>query len=138
MTGEVRAQLETQIRRFDRLEARAGVLLGLAALFVVLSPRATSLWIVGARVASIVSAAFALSSFLVGDFPTLDLLRLRKKYISGDPGLTRLSLLDTHIVMLEKAHRLIHQKTRRIEVTISALFVAIALAAVALLVDNPS
>lgn len=137
LAAEVRDQLVAQTRRFDRLDTRAGVLLGFAGVFVALSSQTFGFWIVAGRLASVVSAVFALGSFLVSDFPAVDLIRLRKKHLSGKDSLTRLTLLDTHIAMLETARRLTDRKARRVKVTIGGLSIAIVLAIVGLLVENP-
>lgn len=134
---EVRDQLAAQLRHIERLDAKAGVLLGFAGLFVALSLERSGAWLGAARVAGVISAVFALITFLARDFPVLQVARLRKKYLSADPTSIRLVLLDTHISMLAKARRLTSQKAGRLKVTIGALFTANALAVVGLLVENP-
>lgn len=135
---EVRDQLASQLSHFESLDAKAGVLLGFAGLFVALAPGSDSTWIDVARFAGVVSAVLALLAFLPRNYPVLDLLRLRQRYLSAEPDFTRLTLLDTHIQMLEQARRLIEQKASRLKIAIGALLLAIALAFIGLLVESDS
>jgi hypothetical protein len=136
LASEIRDQMAGQVRHFDRLDTRAGVLLGFSGLFVVLSLNGSGFWIAAAGVAGVASAAVALGSFLVRDFPALDVARFRERYVSAEPAMTRLTLVDTHLAILENARRLTHRKVRMLKVTIGAQFVAIVLAVVGVIADN--
>lgn len=138
LTSEVQEQLDSQLSHFESLDAKAGVLLGFAGLFVALAPGTETIWIDLARLAGVVSAAAALFAFLPRKFPVIDLYRLRQRYLSAEPDFTRLTLLDTHIEMLDQARRLIEQKALRLKIAIWALLVAILLAFVGLLIDSDS
>lgn len=134
--AEVHDQLGAQLSHFESLDAKAGVVLGFAGLFVALAPGSESAWIDIARLAGVISAVASLLAFLPRDYPVVDLLQLRRKYLSAEPDFTRLTLLDTHIEMLEQARRLIGQKAARLKVAIGALLVAVLLAFVGLLVES--
>jgi hypothetical protein len=93
LTSEVREQLGAQLSHFESLDAKAGVLLGFAGLFVALAPDTESTWIDVGRLAAVVSAIASLLAFLPRNYPVIDLLQLRKKYLSVAPAFTRLVLL---------------------------------------------
>lgn len=136
LAAEVHQQLAAQLRHFERLDSQAGVLLGFSGLFVALAPGTSNGWLVTARLGGVVAALGALLAFLDVRHPVMDLTQLRGNYLSADPFVTKLTLLDTHIVFVERARRLTNRKATRLRVTICALSVAIALAAVGVVVDN--
>lgn len=136
VAAEVREQMSAQLRHLERQDAQAGVLLGFAGLFVALAPESQSLWLAAARFVAVVAAVGALLTFLARTYEVIDLAGLREM-ASTDPALARLVLLDTHIVLVERARHWTDHKARQLTLTTCALFVAIALAVVGLVVDNP-
>lgn len=136
LAPEVQEQMGSQMTHFESLDAKSGVLLGFAGLFVVLAPESETHWIDLARFGGVVSAGAALFAFLPRRFPVFELHRLRQAYLSAEPDFTRLVLLDTRIEMLDQARRLIEQKAFRLKVAIWALVVAILLAFAGLLLES--
>ncbi|MDQ3952862.1 MAG: hypothetical protein M3279_07880 [Actinomycetota bacterium] len=136
LSVEVRDQLAAQVRHFERLDAKAGVLLGFAGLFVVLAPESTHPLIDVARLAGVVSAGASLFTFLPRFYPVVDLVPLRRKYLAADAAFTRLTLLDTHMRMLEESRVVIDQKAQRLTISIVSLLVAIFLGFTGLVVES--
>ena len=134
--AEVHDQLAAQLRHFERLDAQAGVLLGVSGLVVALAPGSAHVGIAAGRVAGVVAAVAALLALVAGRYPIMDLIQLRANYLGADPSVTQLILLDTHIVFVEQARDLTARKATRLVVTICAQFVAIALVTVGLVVEN--
>lgn len=128
--AEVREQLAAQLRHVEALDAKAGVLLGMAGLLVALAPSATTAWVDAGRWAGVVSASLALLAFLPRHPPLVDVRAFRTSYLTADPAFTRLALLDSYLVMLEDAEVVRDQKSRRLMASIAALLVAIMLACV--------
>ncbi|MDQ4124206.1 MAG: hypothetical protein M3134_01205 [Actinomycetota bacterium] len=138
LATEVRDQAGAQLRHFERLDAQAGVLLGFSGLFVALAPGSSDVWIAAARGGGVVSAMGALLALLAGRYPVLDVAQLRANYLSAEPLITQLTILDARIVYVQEARRLTARKAARLKLTICAQFLAIALAATGLVVDNLS
>lgn len=138
LSDEVHEQLATQLGHFESLDAKAGVLLGFAGLFVVFAPDTGNALVGAARVAGVVSAAASLLTFMLRRYPAVDLVPLRENYLAAEPAFTRLRLLDTHMAILERGHGLIDRKVRRLTVAVGSLLVAIVLASMGVLVGFQS
>ncbi len=136
VSNEVREQLAAQLSYFERLDAKSGVLLGFAGLFVALAPDLPGPWIAAARLAAVVSAVSSLMTFAPRGYPVVDLFSLRRDYLSAEPVFTRLRLLDTHMDMFERGRRLIDRKARRMTMSIVMLVVAIIFATAGILVGS--
>ncbi len=85
LDDEVREQLASQLSHFESLDAKAGVLLGFAGLFVVFAPEAGNPLIGAARLAGVVSASASLLTFLLRRYPAVDLAPLRENYLAAEP-----------------------------------------------------
>ena len=138
LAAEAREQLDVQLRDFERLDAKAGVLLGFAGLTVALVPDHSHGLIAATRLISVVAATAAVLALSAGRFPMLDLVRLRNFYLAADVRSARLIILDTHVAMFEEARRLTHKKARLLTVTTTALLLAIGLIAAGFLVSFES
>lgn len=138
LAAEARDQLAVQLRDFERLDAKAGVLLGFAGLAVALSPDSAHVLMAAARLTSVVAAIAAVLTLAAGRFPIVDLVRLRNFYLSADVRSARLVILDTHVDIFEEARRLTLRKARLLTVTSTALLVAIGLVAGGFLVSFES
>lgn len=89
---------------------------------------APRLWIEAARLAAIVSAVASLLSFLPADHLVVDMRSFRDSHLTADSVSTRLALLDTHLVMLDRALAIGDQKSHRLMASLSALVAAIIFA----------
>jgi hypothetical protein len=124
-SAEAQDQLAAERSHFEALDTKAGVLLGFSGLLAALTPENPSWWAAGARLTGIASAALALAVFVPRDYPLVDIRRFRNTHVAADPALTRLILLDNHLLALDRAEALSDQKSRRLRASIAMLFIAI-------------
>jgi hypothetical protein len=122
---EVRAEREAQIRHADAVDAKAGIVLGLAGAVAALTGRDSEAALVPGLVAAVASALAALAVLLPQRFPTWELRDLRR-YLRADPEFTRLRIVDTGILMVQQLKGVLARKA-------VALRCAVVLPAVAVL-----
>ncbi len=120
---EVRVQRELQIRHFEGLDSKAGIVLGFAGVVVAIANGISFLSLIGAGFA-VLAALLALWAFIPRNYPILDLYKLRERYLRAEADFTRLHLLDTQIEMSREASRLLERKARRLKVAVASLAAA--------------
>ena len=99
---EARAERDVQLKHFDSIDTKAGIVLGFAgALVALVSGRRTTLVELG-RTVAVLSGFLSLWTFWPRRYWSTDLRPLREKYLAAEPEFTRLRLLDTHIEMAER------------------------------------
>lgn len=135
LSPEVREQLAAQLRHFESLDAKAGVLLGFSGLLVALAPERATSWIDLARLWGVASAVCSLLAFFPRDYPVVRGPALRD-YLAVEPVFTRVALLDTNLVMLEEARILGNRKARWLKGSIVSLLLAIISAFTGLAVES--
>jgi hypothetical protein len=118
---EARSEREAQLRHFDSLDQRSGIILGFSAVLVAVAPEAGALVSVG-RVLGAIGGLLSLASFMPRKYPVLALRVLRDKYRNAEPAFTKRRLLDSTIQMVEEASRGLMLKARLL--TASTLFLA--------------
>lgn len=128
LAAEVRDQLAAQRSYVETLEAKAGAVLGFAGLLIVLAPGRGGIWIEMSRLAGVVSAAVALFAYLPRDYGFVDLRAFRAAYVTTDPALLVLALVDTYLGVLAETVIVIDHKSRRLKGSIAGLAVAIIFA----------
>ena len=62
--------------------------------------------------------------------PITQLLELRENYLAADETFTKLVLLDTQIEMTKSARAILHNKARRLQISMLALGLAAVLIAI--------
>jgi len=102
VASRVEVQLDHQLRHFDGLDNKAGIVLGFAGVLVAIADGFEALAIAG-RIGAVGAALLALWAFLPRKYPVLDTRKLRDRYLRADSGFTKLHLLDTQIRMEEGA-----------------------------------
>ena len=127
LSEELRDQVAAQIRYVEGLDAKAGVLLGLAGVVVALAPPATTILADAGRLSGVISASCSLLALSPREHSLIDLRAFRAWYLTAPPASTRLALLDTRLVMLEEALFVGDQKSHRLRASIAALVLAIIL-----------
>jgi len=137
VASQVEAQLEHQLRHFDGLDSKAGMVLGFAGVLVAVAEGIEPLVIAG-RIAAAGAALLSLWSFLPRKYPVLDTRRLRDRYLRADPGFTTLHLLDTQIAMEERASAILDRKASRLKLGVGLLAFAILLIAAGMLYTGGS
>lgn len=135
ITGRVEAQLELQIRHFESLDNKAGIVLGFAGVLVAVA-RGAGGFAVGGRVIAVSASLFALWAFLPRNYPVINTRKLRDRYLRADPEFTDLHLLDTQIAMEERAAEVLRRKALRLRVSIALLAASILLFAIRILVEG--
>ena len=131
---EVRTEREFQLRHFDAVDAKAGIILGFAGALVAFAPGGHVL-IQTARYVASVSALLALWTFWPRRFWATDLRHLRDLYLAAEEQFTRLRLLDTQILMVETFGRELSRKAWRLKLAMTVLALAAILTAVGTAVD---
>lgn len=112
--AEARAERDTQIRHFESLDSKSGIVMGFAGVLVAVGESGSALTAAG-RSLSAVSAILALWAFLPRGFPVLDLRRLRDLYAQAQTEFTRQHLLDAHVDMVVEASALLQRKALRLK-----------------------
>lgn len=128
-------KLEHQLRHFDGLDNKAGIVVGFAGVVVAIAEGLKLLAIAG-RLAAVVAALLALWSFLPRTYPVLDTRKLRDRYLRADPEFTKLHLLDTQIRMEERASALLDRKAFRLKLAVGFLAAAVLFIAVGILLEG--
>lgn len=114
LVDEMRIIRHDQIQHFDALDSKAGVLLGFSGAIVALragSPGPTAL------LAAILASASALAAVwaFLRKFPKFEAIGLRNRYLTSDPGFTKLRILDTQVEMITQTAGLLHAKAKRLK-----------------------
>lgn len=107
---------------FDALDQKAGLAIGSAGVLVTLSKDISAPWRTLGVIASVVSAALALSSFWPRGYDVLDSVRT---YLRRPQRQTQLILVDTLALMNLRTDRSIGAKARRLKAALVALALAV-------------
>jgi hypothetical protein len=109
---EARSERAIQLRHFDALDARAGVILGFAGVLVALFPGGSPLIDVG-RLAAVTSGLLALWTFSQRPETGVDLSPLMEQYSEADPDFTVRRLIQAHVELTDVLRRLLQVKVVR-------------------------
>jgi hypothetical protein len=131
---EVRAEREAQLRHFDALDTKAGILLGFAAALIALSPTGPLLAHLG-RVTAAISGFLSLAAFWPRGYRGTNTRRLRDKYLASDAAFTRLHLLDTQVAMAETMRPILLTKARLLKMAMVGLAMAATLTVIGFVLD---
>ena len=110
-----------QLQHFDSLDAKAGIVLGLAGALIALSGGGDPVFVISGRAAAVISAGCALWAFWPRTLGVVNMAELREHYLSAEEAFTKLSLLDTQIEMLGRTRPLLQHKARRLKLAMSSL-----------------
>lgn len=110
IAAEVQREREAQLRHFESLDTKAGIVLGFAGVLVALGGRAGTLLGALGQITAAVGALLAVAAFFPRVYPVLRLRHLRDRYLQSERGFTELHLLDTYILMAEEASYLLRRK----------------------------
>jgi hypothetical protein len=131
---EVRAEHETQLRSFEALDAKAGIVLGFAGALAAIAPLDRNVFVDIGRMAAVAGALLALTSFWPHSLPILETEPLRDLYLNADPRFTSRRLLDTSIEIVNGTRELMIKKGRRLKFAMAVLVSATLLVGVGSLV----
>lgn len=126
--GEVDRQLDVQLRHFEGIDTKAGVVLGFSAAFVALTASAVSDLVRAGTILAGIAALLALGAFWPRKYPVIDLLKFRDRYLNAELPFAAIHLLDTKIRMEQEARNAVHNKARRLEASIVFLLAAVSVA----------
>lgn len=134
---EVQSELEQQLRHFEGLDTKAGIVLGFAGVLVALSGKVEPLLgPIGLGLAA-VAALMAVWAFLPRRFPVLDLGQLREGYLTAQPEFTTLHLMDTRLEMWRLGSQILAGKALRLKVALLLIALATAALAGSILLNAP-
>jgi hypothetical protein len=128
---QVRSEREAQLRHFDALDAKAGIILGIAGALVALSP-ASRLFVDGGRYVAALSGLLGLWTFWPRRFDVIELRPLRDLYLASEPAFTKIRLLDTQIAVAEGLTEALQRKAWRLKLAMFSLATAALLTAIGL------
>jgi hypothetical protein len=131
---EARSERAIQLRHFDALDARAGVILGFAGVLVALFPSGGPLIDLG-RLAAVASGLLALWTFSQRPETGVDLSPLIEQYSSADPDFTVRRLIRAHVDLTEILRRLVRVKIARLRASMTALAAGAVLSSLGLVVN---
>jgi hypothetical protein len=132
VASQVATERATINSHAESLDTKAGVVLGFAGVLVGLGATAQPdisraiTFEVGLGFA-VLAALLAALSFLPRGYPVLEVARLRENNLTASEEETKLELLDTEIVMVDEAGRLVRTKGRRVQVAVTSLAVGASL-----------
>jgi hypothetical protein len=126
---EVRIERDLQLRHFDALDAKAGIVLGFAGALVALNSSPGSVLVGAGRFFGVGSGLAALTTFWPRRYWNIDLASFRDRYLAAEPGFAKLRLLDTQIEMARLGTAVLDQKATRLKIAMGALSVAVLLTA---------
>ena len=108
---EVRHERDGQLRHFDALDQKAGILLGFAGALVALAPTQTNAVVDIGRGLAVIAAGAALSAFWPRRYRAIVELRLlRERYLAADPVFTLQTILDTQIAAIQGTYATLSSK----------------------------
>jgi hypothetical protein len=120
----LRVGREERRAHFDALDQKAGLAIGSAGVLVTLSNDIVEPWRALGVVASVISAALALSSFWPRRYEVLDNLR---DYLATPEAQTKVVLVDTLALVNLRADGLMGAKARRLKAALLALALAVVM-----------
>jgi hypothetical protein len=118
---------DQQRSHFESIDNKAGIAVGFAGAMVAL---ANDVAPVLARLgvgAAVIAAVLAMLAFRPRKDLILNPMQLRESYLRAEVGFTKLRLLDTEIVMAERASKLIETKARWLQASLITLVASVAL-----------
>ena len=131
----VRREREAQLRHWDALDAKAGVMLGFAGALAALAPADLNALVDGGRITAIVGALVALWAFWPRGYGAVGVRAFRERYLASEPTFARLHLADTQIAVGEELAVTLDRKASRVKWSMSFLAGGAVLVAVGVLVD---
>lgn len=119
-----------QLRHFESLDTKAGIVLGFAGVLVALGTGSQAELGIVALIVGAAAALFALLAFVPRSYPVLELRKTRDRYLPSDPRFTKLHVIDTRIAIVEETSRLLMRKARWLKAAILMLALATGISVV--------
>ncbi len=131
----VRRERDAQLRHWDALDAKGGVMLGFAAALAALAPMDVNVVVDAGRILAVAGGLAALVAFWPRRYTAVKVRKLRDRYLASEPKFARLHLLDTEIAISEEVAVTLDRKASRVKWSMSLLAGGALLVAIGLLVD---
>ena len=131
---ETEIEREAQLREFDAIDGKSGIILGFAGALAALAPLDRNVLVDIGRVLAVGGALLALAAFWPRAYSVLELRPLREKYLGADPRFTATHLADTKIQIVNETRFLLIEKVRRLKTAMVVLASAALLVGIGSLV----
>lgn len=120
---------EAQMKHWDALDAKAGVMLGFAGALAALAPADVGPLVDVGRAVAVTGALLALSAFWPRGYGAVKVRAFRDPYLASEPSFARLHLTDSQIAAVEEIAVTLNSKGTRVKwsmalLAIAAIFVA--------------
>ena len=125
VAGEIRTERDALVRHLDALDAKAGIVLGSAGVFVAIGTRRLPPLGGAALALAVLSALLALAALMQQRFATGDVIGLRR-YLATETGVTELVILDTSVVIIERLRNVLRRKVQLFSLASTLLALAVA------------
>lgn len=122
---ETRLQLDLQHRHFDALDTKAGIVLGFSGVLVALGTRSQTWLTATALVLAVASSLCSGNAFRPRNFPVVEVLELRERYLSAEPKFTSLRLLDSRVEMWHQGTWLLELKAKWLKRSLGTLALSV-------------
>jgi hypothetical protein len=126
---EAHRLIDVQLRHFEALDTRSGIVIGFAGTTVALARGGNIFTSIGRGLAA-TAALFALLGFVPRWFASIDLRDVRDKYARAEPAVTQAELVSAHLAVSELARREAEAKMRRLGVAAGLLVAAVFFVAI--------
>lgn len=131
----VRREREAQLKHWDALDAKTGVMLGFAGVLAALAPVDVNVLVDVGRMSAVAGALAALWAFWPRGYGAIDVRTFRERYLASEPTFARMHLTDTQIAVGRELAVTLDRKTTRIKRSMALIAAAGLLVAPGLLVD---
>jgi len=130
----VRRERDAQLKHWDALDAKAGVMLGFAGAVAALAPARVNALVDIGRLTAVTGGLFALCAFWPRGYGAVKVRAFRDRYLASEPTFARLHLTDTQIAATEELAATLERKGSRVKWSMTLLAAATLLAALGLVV----
>jgi hypothetical protein len=121
ITEEARIERDVEVRHFEALDVRAGVILGFAGALVALTQGSRGALSLAGRLPIALAVLFSLATFFPRGFPVTDVGELRDSYVGSDIGFTKRRILDARVKAWRETHDLLMTKSLRLTLSVVLL-----------------
>ena len=112
---------DAQLRHFDALDAKAGVMLGFAGALAALAPIGLNVLVEVGRALAVIGALLALVAFWPRAYGAIDLRAFRDRYLAAAREESRLRLLDTQVALAAEVGPVLRRKAKLLRTAMTSL-----------------
>ena len=126
---------DAQLKHWDALDAKAGVMLGFAGALAALAPADVNALVDVGRLTAVAGALVAVWAFWPRGYGSVKVRAFRERYLASEPTFARLHLTDSQIAAAEELAVTLDRKATRVKWAMALLAAAAMLVAVGLIVN---